>query len=286
MKKTAFFIMLHLCLFYFSVQGVKYAYAAAMLVWDQKVHQEMIKLNTTMSAYTKNATSNFIKQSMELVSQSAFLKNQLASMTGNLKLYTNFGDRINDLMDASQRRTSSLVNKTLNDRILDNKLMSDIPYLLDGIFPSKTNPDSDVFTPYIDKYRSDAYKSALEESEYNINNASKNLKEIDEIVSKIDNTVNIKESLDVLIKMMGKLLVQQHQQTQILSQIARTSAAHKYEGYIPSAQQKIQSRVQEVRESFNLNSNINLFQIEEKKVPFLRRGRSTVDKVFLRRYGR
>jgi len=271
MKKLIFFITVFL---YLNLSNV---YANAP-VFDAMVLAAVNAQTTAQGTSTTKSLFEFAKQTAELTKNALITKQQLEALTSQFNFSLNFRDYTNDIIGIYETNLQALTPKSISGKLLSNTSIGDISQLLNNIYPSKENPNANIYEPLITKYKADSYKSALELSEFFLNNAPKEVEDMSKVVTDIENTQNVKEAMDVNNRLLSEVLFTLQKQNQLLAQLVRTESASKYEGNIENATTKTETRTQEVQSSFERDTD--LLKINKNDLPFKRNKPSLVDKIF------
>jgi len=166
-----------------------------------------------------------------LEEQLDYMRLQLEAMTKNYHRASGFGERIEELTGNLMKTTSSFTD-TFD---LDPTKSGDMKQILNGLFAPSTTSNRFNYNQVKEAYQQRAYKGALETAELVIANSEDRAKDIEREVMKINITNQQKDSIDVLARLVGEMLVEQQKTNLLLAQIARSSASDRFIGEVQDA---------------------------------------------------
>jgi hypothetical protein len=174
------------------------------------------------------------------------------SITGS---YNYAGDII-----AQVRKHKYILNKinnmlpslTINQEVLKNlHLPHNNIELLDEIFVSPlNNAYGDNKKNLKNEFRQNSVRSALEQSQIILGGLDDNFQRIDDIVSQINLTPNIKASIDLTNKLISELVIGQQVFLSLFANISRANMAQKYIGNASKKNIILQSSGKKIQDSF------------------------------------
>jgi len=271
MKKLIFFITVLLYL------NLSKAYALQPVI-DSAVVSAINAQTSAQTTSTGKSFTEFVNQTTAITKNLLLTTQQLEALTSQFNFSLNFRDYTNDIIGIYETNLQALTPKSIGGKLLSNTSIGEISQLLNNIYPSVENPNANIYEPLITKYKADSYKSALELSEFFLNNAPKEVEDMSKIASDMENTQNVKEAMDVNNRLLSEVLFTLQKQNQLLAQLVRTESASKYEGNIETATTKTETRTQEVQGSFE--RDVDVFKVNKNDLPFKRTKPSLIDKIF------
>lgn len=216
------------------------ARAVGMAVTDPILTSAVNAGNTTIKATLDLSRIEQIKQTIQLVESASTLqyqlrnlRGQLESMTINLKRAMGYENIMATLIKdfTLDMPSFGLTVDVSTGQPLNPTIKKDIAKLLDQTFvPFGKNIDRRNYEEVKESYRQRSYKSAISSAELVLNKYPDRAASLSKTVMQINTTDKLKDSVDLMARLIGEMLVEQQKTNVLLAQLVRSNASSKFEG--------------------------------------------------------